>query len=109
MGTWISDMVQGVIQGFSKTHAKLVAPGGTQIIDTTAAFTNLEGKTITAQSDSVISVCAGTNGQIPPTVINFMAAPYNWVNIKAGIPIIAPDGCKITSITLTSGSIAVYS
>lgn len=108
MGTWINDIFNGVMNAFSKTHVKLVAQGGTQIIDTTGTFIGLEGKSIMAQTDAVILVCTGINGQIPSAIIDFKVT-YNWVTIKAGIPIIAPDGCKITNITLISGSIAVYS
>ena len=92
-------------RAFNRTHGKLVASNGTLIIDDTAAHTGLSGRSIIAQSDSVISVCTG---KVNGAAYDFKVTA-NWVTIKAGIPIIAPDNAVIEAITLTSGSIAVYS
>lgn len=103
------DLVSALIRANSIMGAndKLVASLGTRIISDTSAHTDLEANSMIAQTDSVIASCTGIN-EFTKTPVDFVAA-YNWVNISAGIPIIAPTGCKIKSITLTSGSIAIYS
>lgn len=88
------------------TDSKLTAMGGTRIIDTTTP-TLVEAQSIMAQTATVISVCTGIN-MTTGALIDFVAT-YNWVTISAGIPIIAPNDCRIKNITLMSGSIAVYS
>ena len=91
----------------NRTHSKLVAQNGTLIIDDTNAHTGLSGRSIIAQSDSVIAVCTGLRNGV---AFDFKAnAGSNWVTIKAGIPIIGGDNDIIQAITLTSGSIALYS
>lgn len=109
MSNIISTAITALTTVINRSNTKLVATGGTRIIDTTAAFTDFEANSIMAMTDTVISVCSGINTASPGTVVSFTAAPYNWVTLRAGIPIIAPDGFKIKNITLTSGSIAVYS
>ena len=98
-------MEDAITKANNRTHGKLVAQNGTLIIDDTAAHIGLSGRSIIAQSDSVISVCTG---KVNGASYDFVATS-NWVTIKAGIPIIAPDNAVIEAITLTSGSIAVYS
>lgn len=104
--SYINDLIDAIIKGFSRTHNKLVAAGGTIIIDDTNPHTGLEANSIMAQSSTVISSCTGVDGK--GNSINFKAT-YNWGTVAAGIPIIAPDNCKINAITLSSGSLAVYS
>lgn len=103
---WIGKMYDAVLKALNRTHVKLVAARGTLIIDDTNAHTGLSGLSLMAQSATVIASCTGVDGN--GAAINFVST-YNWVTIAAGIPIIAPDNCKITAITLTSGSIALYS
>lgn len=104
--SYISDLVDGFIKGFSRTHNKLVAAGGTIVIDDTNAHAGLEANSIMAQTATIISVCTGVDGN--GNILDFKAT-YNWVTLAAGIPIIAPDNCKIKAITLISGSLSVYS
>lgn len=84
---------------------KLIATSGTIIINSTTP-TSVEATSFIAMTDTVISTCSGidVNGK----AVDFMSSTYNWINIGAGVPIIAPTGFKITNITLTSGSIAIY-
>ncbi len=103
--------IQDLIQAFIKASAligadaKLVAQGGTLIIDDTGAHA-VNANSIMAQAATVISACTGVDTN--RAAVDFKLT-YNWVTLAAGIPIIAPTGFKITSITLTSGSVAVYS
>lgn len=104
----IEELVQAFIRASAiiQADAKLTAPGGTLIIDTTAP-TACYGTELMAQSATVISACTGIN-LVTKLAVDFKAT-YNWVTLSAGIPIIAPNNFRITSITLTSGSVAVYS
>lgn len=85
--------------------SKLIATGGTVVVDD-ASIHAFEANEFIALSDAVFAVCNGEN--IMGDAVNFMAPPYNWITIPAGVPIIAPTGYKITSVQLTSGSVAFY-
>jgi len=98
-------MDSAILHALNKIHRKLCGQNGTLIIDDTNAHTGLSGAEFIAMTDTVISVCTGVDAA--GNAVDFEAT-YNWVTIKAGVPIIAPDGCEINAITLTSGSIALY-
>lgn len=99
-------LFEALIKALDRTHRKLCAQNGTIVIDDIFAHTGLTGTEFIAMTDTVISVCTGTDPA--GNAIDFKSASFNWVTIKAGIPIIAPDGYIIKAITLTSGSIALY-
>lgn len=101
----IPNLFSALVRALNPTHRKLCASNGTKIIDDTAAYTALSAVEFIAMTDTVIAVCTGINSK--NEAVNFRTA-YNWITIKAGVPIIAPDGHQITAITLTSGSIALY-
>ena len=75
------------------------------VIDTTAAKTSLNFRTIVAQEATVISVCTGTdpNGN----AVDFKTV-CNCDTLKVGAVITIKAGYKITAITLTSGSVICY-
>lgn len=101
----IPNLFSALVRALNPTHRKLCAQNGTKIIDDGAAYTGLSAVQFIAMTDTVIAVCTGLKPD--GTAVDFEAT-YNWVTIKAGVPIIAPDGYQITAITLTSGSIALY-
>lgn len=94
-----------LIKALDRTHRKLCAQNGTIIIDDALAHTGLSRTEFIAMTDTVISVCTGTD---PSGEAVDFKVDYNWVTISAGVPIIAPDNYIIKAITLTSGSIALY-
>jgi len=98
-------LFEALIKALDRTHRKLCAQNGTLIIDDASAHTGLSRTEFIAMTDTVISVCTGTDplGE----AVDFKTA-YNWITIKAGVPIVATDGYIIKEITLTSGSIALY-
>lgn len=100
----LSEFRSGFTGLFNKTHDKLVASNGTVVVTGTNP-TAIEAKSLMGISDCTISACTGQNA-IGGTV-NFVST-YGWTTIGAGIPIIAPDGFIIKSVTLASGSLAAY-
>jgi len=101
------DLYQAFCKALESTvGSKLVATGGTKIINDTTP-TTVEANSIIALTDTIISVCGGSDGT-GIGVVDFVAT-YKWATIPAGTLLIAPSGFKIKNITLTSGSVAVYS
>ena len=83
---------------------KLAVSGGSRILDTTGALTGINASSIVAREATVISVCTGITAT--KQAYDFKVQ-LNWVTLKAGDLLIAPDSYKITAITLTSGSVLV--
>lgn len=103
----VRELKEALEATLGKWFEKLVAKNGTVIIDTATTVTTLNAKSITAQTDAILGAVNGYYKSAPLTNVN-LTSTNNWVAIKAGIPIISPDGFVITGITLISGSIAVY-
>jgi hypothetical protein len=83
---------------------KLAVSGGSRILDTTGALTGINASSLVAREDSVISVCTGIT--LLKQAYDFKVS-MNWINLKKGDLLIAPDGFRINAITLTSGSLVV--
>lgn len=86
---------------------------GTQLIKTTAV-TDLQAETLVVRESSVLSVLSGTDKDGAAVnyltvgnkkgIVGFVATEA----LKTGDIITCPDGYKITSVTLASGSILAY-